>query len=170
MRNGLRALVLVGLALTACTNDVLPGYRLATFEERASILAVVEEYYGILGTALVTGDVSPLHARHPKLAEGEQRESGINSEAFTTLLPGQSGPPVRDAKFDVAGYEPFRAFVLDDHAVGYAHGIFTWTFGDGTDTKGEFLTRFDLTRDGARWSIDMTDDWVLGEAPPPTPR
>jgi len=71
----------------------------------------------------------------------------------------------------IESYEPFRAFVKEDKAVAYSHGLFTWTYANGSQTKGELRVRFDLARAGDRWSIEQTDEWVLGEgAPPPTPR
>ena len=157
--------------LISCSPDPLPGYRSATPEERAAILRTVEEYYDILDHAIVTGDISPMYVRHPNLAQGAVRERGINNEGFTVTLPSVSAHLVREASVAIESYEPLRAFVRDDKAVAFSHGLFTWTYANGSQTKGELRVRFDLTRSGDRWSIEQTDEWVLGEgAPPPTPR
>lgn len=155
----------------ACTSDPLPGYRAATADERASVLRTVEEYYDILDIALVTGDIGPLYVRHPKLAQGSVAQRGINREGFTMQLPSVRDQLIREAHVEIQFYEPFRAYVKDNAAVAYSHGLFTWTYANGSDTKGELHVRFDLTRSDDRWSIDQTDEWVLGEGtPPPTPR
>ena len=160
------------LALVACTPDPLPGYRAATADERAGLFATVQEYYDIVDRAFVSGDMTPLYARHPKLAHGQVRERGINIEQSAAQLPSFRDQLVREVSVDIQSYEPLRAFVKDDHAVAYSHGLVTWTFKNGgLPSKGELLVRFDLTHDGDRWSIDQTDEWVLGEGtPPPTPR
>ena len=167
----MRYLFAFALLLGACAPDPLPGYRAATDDERTTLLATVVDYYDILNVALVSGDLAPLYARHPKLAQGQVRERGINIEGLTASYPSFAEHRVRDVTVDVAAYEPFRAFVKDDRAVAYSHGAFTWHYFDGADTGGELLKRFDLTRSGSMWTIDQTDEWVLGEGtPPPTPR
>lgn len=160
------------LLVVACAPDPLPGYRAATSDERAGVLQTVSEYYDIVDRALVTGDMTPLYARHPKLAQGQVRERGINMEQSTAQLPSFRDHLISAVSVDIERYEPLRAFVRDDRAVAYIRGLFTWTHKNGTDpTKGELRMRFELTRVGDGWSIDQTDEWVLGEGtPPPTPR
>jgi hypothetical protein len=34
----------------------------------------------------------------------------------------------------------------------------------------EIFVRFDLRRDAGRWVIERTDEWVMGESAPRTPR
>jgi hypothetical protein len=168
-----RALVAVIVVfICACTtSDPLPGYQVASAGERASILGTIEEYYDIWSRAMVTADISPLYVRHPKLAQGAVPQRGINNEGFTVTLPSIRDHLVREAHVDIESYEPLRAFVRDDRAVAYSRGVFTWTYGNGSETKGELRVRFDMTRIGGIWSIDQTDEWVLGEGtPPPTPR
>lgn len=157
--------------LIGCASDPLPGYRPATVDERASMLATVSEYYAIWGRAMVTGDIAPLYERHPKLAHGAVPQRGINNEAFTARLPSVTDHLIKEAHVDIESYEPFRAFVKEDGAVAYSHGLFTWTYASGPETKGELRVRFDMTRAANGWSIAQTDEWVLGEgAPSPTPR
>jgi|GEM_PF-6338091 len=157
--------------LIGCTSDPLPGYRAATADERASILATVSEYYDIWNRAMVTGDVAPLYARHPKLAQGAVPQRGINNEGQTARLPSVADLKIKESRVDSERYEPLRAFVKGDSAVAYSHGWFTWTYATGAPSGGELLVRFDMTRAGDGWSIEQTDEWVLGEgAPSPTPQ
>jgi hypothetical protein len=157
--------------LVACAPDPLPGYRAAAADERASILATVSEYYDIWNRAMVTADLTPLYVRHPKLAQGAVPQRGINIEGHTVRLPSVADRKIRESRVDVEGYEPLRAFVRGDSAVAYSHGWFTWTYATGAPSGGELLVRFDMTRIAGVWSIDQTDEWVLGEGtPPPTPR
>ena len=140
-------------------------------DERASILATVSEYYDIWNRAMVTGDIASLYVRHPKLAQGAVQRRRINNEGFTTRLPSITDHLIKDSRVDIESYEPFRAFVKGDSAVAYSHGVFTWTYANGSPSGGELLVRFDMTRAAGAWSIDQTDEWVLGEGtPPPTPR
>jgi hypothetical protein len=159
------------LLLVGCTTDPLPGYRAATADERASILATVSEYYDIWNRAMVTADVTPLYVRHPKLAQGAVPQRGINNEGQTVRLPSVADLKIKESRVDIESYEPLRAFIKGDSAVAYSHGSFTWTYPDGAPSGGELLVRFDMTRVAGAWSIDQTDEWVLGEgAPSPTPR
>ena len=166
----LAAAVLVFIC--ACTtSDPLPGYQAASAEERVSIFATVEEYYEIWSRAIVSGNISPLYVRHPRLAQGAVPQRGINNEAFTMTLPSIRDRLIREAHVDIESYEPIRVFIKGDQAVAYSRGLFTWTYANGSQTKGELRVRFDLSRAGTQWSIDQTDEWVLGEGtPPPTPR
>ena len=159
------ALVLV----VACAPDPLPGYRPATADERASLLATVSEYYDILDRAMVTGDIAPLYLRHPKLQVGDERPHGVNTEGTTVLRARALA--IRASSVAIESCEPLRAFLRSDAAVAYSHGLFTWTYANGSETQGELLVRFDLTRGGERWMIERPDEWVLGEgALSPTPR
>ena len=165
------ALTAFVLVLIACTPDPLPGYRAATADERASILATVSEYYDIWNRAMVTADIAPLYLRHPKLAQGAVPQRGINNEGQTARLPTVADHKITESSVDIEGYEPLRAFVKGESAVAYSHGWFTWKYATGAPSGGELLVRFDLTRAGDGWSIERTDEWVLGEgAPSPTPR
>jgi hypothetical protein len=76
----------------------------------------------------------------------------------------------REVLVDMETYEPVRAFVRADTAVVYVHGLFTWTYPNGSQSKGELPVRFDLDHQGGRWTIVRTDERVLGETPDPTPR
>ena len=161
----------VALLVVGCTSDPLPGYRAATSDERASILATISEYYDIWSRAMVTGDIAPLYVRHPNLAHGTVKERGINIEGLTAGLPSVANLSITDASVQVERYEPLRAFVNGSRVVAYSHGWFTWMYAKGSPSGGELMVRFDMTRAGDRWSIEQTDEWVLGEgAPSPTPR
>jgi hypothetical protein len=171
VRRALAVAALV-LLLVSCTSfDPLPGYRPATDDERAGAMRTVVEYYDIWNRAMVTGDIGQLYVRHPKLSQGAVKERGINSERFTVELPSVRDHLIRDSSVQIEWYEPLRAFVKGDRAVVYSHGLFTWNYANGSPTKGELFVRFDMTRTANAWSIDQTDEWVLGEGtPPPTPR
>ncbi|MDQ2952343.1 MAG: hypothetical protein M3R54_08785 [Chloroflexota bacterium] len=165
----LLSLTAAAFLFLACASDPLPGYRPATADERASVMQTIEEYYDIVDRAMGTGDLTPLYVRHPKLATGEERQRGVNTERNTVLRTGALD--IRDVGMEMEFYEPFRAFLKGDVAVAYSHGLFTWTYANGTHTRGELLVRFDLTRGDGRWMIERSDEWVLGEGtPPPTPR
>lgn len=162
------AIVAFALALTACSADPLPGYRAASAEEAAPLMSTVRGYYDALARAQVNGEIAPLYTLHPALASGEDRRSGVNTESVWVERLRAQG--VRDIAFDLESYEPMRSFVKDDAAVVYVHGLFTWTYPNGQQTKGELPVRLDLQRDGTRWTIVRTDERVLGETPAPTPR
>ncbi len=165
-----RAALALALLILACAPaDPLPGYRPATSDERATIMRVLEEYYSLLNRAAVTGDLTALYALHPKLARGEDRRKGINTEGFTVQRTRALN--VREVQVEIESHERFRAYVKDPAAVAYSHGLFTWEYQQSTPTKGELFVRFDLVRTAGRWVVERTDEWVMGEgAPPPTPR
>ncbi|HZP97634.1 MAG TPA: hypothetical protein VFC31_15050 [Candidatus Limnocylindria bacterium] len=168
MRLAPALLVALALAVVACSADPPPGYRAASAEERDALLRVVREYYDVFDRGQVTGDISPLYALHPRLAEGEDRRRGVNTESWTVERARTLG--AREVVVDVDSYEPARAYVKGDSAVVYVHGLFTWTYPNGSQTKGELPVRFDLDQQGGRWTIVRTDERVLGETPEPTPR
>lgn len=170
MSGALRALAVIGIALFACSADPLPGFRPASADERAALLQIVVAYYDLLDKAIVSGDIAPLYQRHPALAQGSDQQRGINAEGGTLQLPSVRERRVREALVEIQSYEPFRAFLNDEKAVAYSHGLLTWTYANGSQTKGELMVRFDLQRDGTRWTIVRTDERVLGETPAPTPR
>jgi hypothetical protein len=156
------------LVLIACSAPVLPGYRHATPDERDALTRVVREYYEVFDRAQVTGDVAPLYAVHPALAHGEDRQRAINTEAW--MVERVRALKVRDVHVDVESYEPMKAFVNGDAAVVYVHGLFTWTYPNGSQTKGELPVHIDLLRLDGRWTIQRTDQRVESETPEPTPR
>lgn len=160
--------IVVAVAATACAADPLPGYRAASAEEMTALTQIVREYYELLDRAELTGDVAPLYARFPMLAAGEDRRSGVNWESFTVARTRSL--ELRDAHTDVASYEPLRAFVKGDSAAVFVHGMFTWTYPNGSQTKGELPVRLDLAREHGQWAIVRSDERVLGETPAPTPR
>ncbi len=116
----------------------------------------------------MNGDLAPLYARHPDLTRGEDRRSGVNSEA--SRVERTAALHLRDASIELEKYEAMKAFVKADDAVVYVHGLFTWVYVNGSETKGELPVRFDLARRGSAWYIVRTDELVLGETPAPTPR
>lgn len=165
-----RLTLLLGLALiaVACAADPLPGYLRASRAERDALVAVVREYYDVFDRAQVTGDIAPLYALHPELAQGEDRRQGVNTESW--MVERARTLKLREVTVDLEQYEPVKAFVKGDAAVVYVHGLFTWTYSTGPETKGELPVRFDLVRDANVWKIVRSDERVLGETPEPTPR
>jgi len=161
--------IVLAIAAAACAqSDPVAGYRPASPEERATVVRVIGEYYDLLDRAQVTGDTGPLLARHPGLATGEQRQRGVNIETWT--VERTRALNIRDVSVDIESYEPVRVYVKDAAAAAFVHALFTWEYPQGSPTKGELAVRMDLVRTGDRWVIERTDEWVLGETPPPTPR
>ena len=165
----MRAIAIVlAVALIACARpDPIAGYRTATPAERKTLMAVIEEYYDLLDRAAVTGDTGPLLARHPALAMGQQRQSGVNIETWT--VERTRALNVREVKVDLESYEPVRAYIKDAAAAAFIHALYTWEYPQGSATKGELVVRMDLVRAADRWNIDRTDEWMLGERAPSTP-
>lgn len=162
-----RAAFLLALFATACAPpDPLPGFRVATADERAAIARVIEEYYALRDRAVVTGDIRSLYAIHPKLAVAEDRRSGVNVEGW--FVERMRSLAIRAVTVDEI--EPLRAYVKHGAAVAFVHGVETWEYLSGPPTKGELLVRFDLSLDRDRWVIERTDEWVLGETLPPSSR
>jgi len=162
------AAVLLALAAACGQVDALPGYRPATPEERSAVMGVIEDYYALLNRAQVTGDASALLARHPGLATGQERRRGINIE--TWMVERTRALAVREVRVDIESYEPVRVYVKDFVAAAFVHGLFTWEYPQGGPTRGELAVRMDLSHSDDRWTIASTDEWVLGETPPPSPR
>ncbi len=163
------AAILLAFAVAACARpDPVAGYRPATPEERATVMGVIAEYYDLLDRAQVTGDTGALLARHPGLAVGQQRQPGINIETWT--VERTRALNIREVRVDIESYEPVRVYVKDAAAAAFVHALFTWEYPQGSPTKGELAVRMDLVRAADRWLIDRTDEWMLGEKPPPTPR
>jgi hypothetical protein len=153
--------------VVACTAaDPFAGYRDPTPDEREQISAVVEEYHRLRVEAGNSGDVRVLHAAYPRLAAGEDRPRGINVEAW--WVERMQAEPYRGVSYTSEG--PPRVRVKDGSAVASTHGHETWRYRTGPSGAGEHLVRFELVRVGDRWTIERTDEWMLGESPPPTPR
>ncbi len=167
---GLLAFALLSAGCARAEPDPLPGYRAATADEHAAVRRVIDEYYAVLNRAALTGDIAALFARHPGLAVGQQRERGINIESW--MVERVRALSVREVKVDIESYEPVRVYLKDNAAAAFVHGLFTWEYPQGSPTKGELAVRMDLVRMADRWasSIERTDEWVLGERPPQTPR
>lgn len=160
------------LLLLSCSGaDPLPGHVRAPTDVEESVRHTIEDYYVLRSRAAVSGDITPLYARHPRLAAAEDRTKGVNVEAFfveriQSFNRATSGPRATDVTLELTWYEPLRVYVKDDAAVAFVHGLESWV---GTQTKGEMLVRFDLRRAADTWMIERTDEWVLGERPPATP-
>lgn len=164
--------LLAGVLLVVCsTVDPLPGYVRAASDVEASVRSAIEEYYDLRGRAAVTGDIAPLYSRHRGLAVGEDRTKGVNVEAFfveriQSFNRETSGPRVTEMRFDATAYGPLRVYVMGETAVAFVHGIEEW---HDVGTKAEMRVRFDLRRESERWTIERTDEQLLGERPPATP-
>jgi hypothetical protein len=157
------------IAAAACAQaDPVAGYRPASLEERATVMGVIAEYYDLLDRAQVTGDTGALLARHPGLATGQQRQPGVNIETWT--VERTRALSIREVRVDIESYEPVRVYVKDAAAAAFVHALFTWEYAQGSPTRGELAVRMDLVRSADRWVIERTDEWMLGEKAPPTPR
>jgi len=168
-RRSAATLLLAG-ACMSCTvqpTDLLPGYRAASTDERAVVMRTIEDYYSRRATAAVSGDAATIFAAYPKLAEGEDRTSGVNTDAFFVERMRNLG--VTDVRFEIEEREPARVYVKDGRAAAFVHGKQTWRYPRGDATIGEFYTRLDLFRELGGWQLDRTDEVMLGERPPRTP-
>jgi hypothetical protein len=147
----------------------LPGYRPASPEERAAVVRTLSDYFEVRNLAAVTGDLAPLYSAHPELAHGEDRQTGVNVEAF--FVERMRALQVSRVSVELEDGEPVKVYVKDAAAIAYVHGRETWDLAPGMgQTVGEILVRFDLRHATSRWLIARTDELVLGERTPPTPR
>jgi hypothetical protein len=165
-------LAALAFSLTACAQaraDPLPGYRPASPDERAAVVAAVAEYFAIRNRAAVTGDIAPLYRAHPSLAQGEDRRAGVNTEAF--FVERMRAQQVSRVSVDLEEREPIKVFVKDTAAVAYLHGRETWDLAPGSgQTISEIFVRIDLRQGANGWLVERTDQLELGERAPPTPR
>jgi hypothetical protein len=162
----------LAIAVAACAParpDPLPGYRLASPEERTAVVRVVSDYYDLRNRAAVSGDIAPLYVAHPALAQGEDRRSGVNVEAFFVERMRAQG--VTRIAVDLEASEPVKVYVNEKRAVAYVHGRETWDLPPGRgQTISEIFVRVDLRQLTSGWLIERTDELEPGERPPPTPR
>lgn len=167
-----RALVVAVLLSTACAPpDPFAGYLPAADGERAAVIDAIERYYQLLGHATLSDDLSALYAAFPKLAQGEVREAGINSEAFFVRVARSPEVNVVELTFELESYEKIRVHQRADEAVAVVHGLERKLYGmSPVPSLGEIFVRFDLRRDAGHWSIERSTGWVLGGRPPRTPR
>ena len=162
----------VAVALTGCVQarpDPLPGYRPASPSEREAVLGVVTEYYALRNRAAVTGNIAPLYSAHPSLADGEDRQAGVNAEGF--FVERMRAQQVSRVTVDLEEREPLKVYVKDTAAVAYVHGRETWDLAPGNgQTVSEIFVRIDLRQGTSGWLVERTDQFELGERFPPTPR
>ena len=130
-------------------------------------MRTIDDYYSRRVRAALSGDAATIFAAYPKLAEGEDRAAGVNTDAFFVERMRTLG--VTDVRFEIEELEPVRVYVKDDRAAAFVHGKETWRYPRGDATIGEFYTRLDLFRDGGDWRLGRTDEVKLGERPPRTP-
>jgi hypothetical protein len=114
----------------------LPGYRPASPEERAAVVRTLSDYFEVRNLAAVTGDLAPLYSAHPELAHGEDRQTGVNVEAF--FVERMRALQVSRVSVELEDGEPVKVYVKDAAAVAYVHGRETWDLAPGTgQTVGE---------------------------------
>lgn len=93
----------------------------------------------------------------------------MNVEAF--FVERMRAQRVSRVGVDLEQREPVKVYVKDAAAVAYVHGRETWDLAPGRgQTITEILVRFDLRHAASGWLIERTDELVLGERVPPTPR
>lgn len=166
---GLLATVALASVVMSCAPSVdpLPGYTRASLEERASLLRVIADYYALRERAALVGDASVLFAVYPRLADGENRSTGVNADGF--FVERMRAVGIAGLTFDLERYEPIGVYVSGDTAVAFVHGLETWLNAFGPPTIGEFYTRIDLVRDPNGWRPVLIDEVMLHERPPRTP-
>jgi hypothetical protein len=151
--------------------DPLPGYVPAPDDVRTAVIQKIEWYYALLGAATLSGDMAAFYAAFPKLAEGEVREAGINSEAFFVRVARMPDVNVVELTFELESYEKIRVHQRADEAVAFVHGLERKSYGmSPIASAGEIFVRFDLRLDNGRWQIERTDQLNEGERRSPTPR
>jgi hypothetical protein len=159
--------LLLPVAACAGSADPLPGYTPASGLERASVVRTIEDYYAMRERAAVTGDGTELFQAYPALRQGMDRRRGINREAFFV----ENAPPEIIYMSHVLGwYAPIAVYVQADSAVAFAHSVEIFQYRSGGAGGGEVFVRFDLRRTLDRWLIERTDEQMMGEPPPRTPK
>jgi hypothetical protein len=166
----IRRLALVAIVIVAaCAKpDPYPGYVRASDDVRAAVVRVVEDYYATRTRAAAARDAAVLFSAYPEIATGEDRSRGINADGF--LMERMSISDIVTLEVDLEDREPISVLVRGDDALALVHGKETWHYRHGGPGLGEFLTRLDLRRGATGWVLHRTDEWLLGETPPPTPR
>jgi hypothetical protein len=171
-RVALGLVAIFALSLNGCAEtrpDPLPGYRPASPVERAAVVGAVSEYFALRNRAAITGDLAPLYGAHPSLTHGEDRRTGVNTEAF--FVERMRAQRVSRVSVDLEDREPVKVFLKETAAVAYVHGRETWDLAPGSgQTVSEIVVRIDLRQGASGWLVERTDQLELGERPPPTPR
>lgn len=156
-----RRAVVVAIALGACVAGPPPPRRAETAVV-AALRPIVVEYFALRRAANLGVDPSALHRRFPALATGEDRERGINIEAWEIA----NLTPVERLEYDIEGYEPLAAWLHEDGSVEVVvHGL------DRTDARGsgEFKKSLYLEDRSGEWELVRTDEVTLPEYPHQTP-
>jgi hypothetical protein len=130
-------------------------------------MRAIADYYSVRGRAFVSGDAGVLFAAYPKLAQGEDVRRGINLDAFH--VPLWREVEVTEVTHRLESYEPAGIYVKGTHAVAFVHGSEYMQIRGG-QSGGEFFTRIDLVNDADRWVVERTDEQMMGEPPPRTPK
>ena len=130
-------------------------------------MRTIEDYYSRRASAALSGDAATIFVAFPKLAEGEDRTSGVNTDAF--FVERMRNLSLTDVRFAIEDREPARVYVKEDRAAVFVHGTETWRYPRGDAMIGEFYTRLDLSRNVDSWLIVRTDEVLLGERPRRTP-
>lgn len=166
----MRVLLVVLLLTAGCraagpiapfTPEPLPGYTPAPDDERHRIMLVIDDYYALRAGAAETGDTSRLFQAYPRLAVGEDRSAGINTDAW--FVERMREYPVLRMTFCFECDGIARVYIRDDRAVVFIHGTEMWRYPRGDATIGEFLTRIDLVREAGAWTLVRTDEVMLHE-------
>jgi len=172
-------IALAAIGLTACTADPLPGYRAATTDERATVVSDLERYFALRERVAVSGDLIELYGAYPALTQNVDRRLGVNNEGWfaerarlAREQPREVAPPLIARMWHQLEYcEPIRVYLQGDTAVAFVHGLEQFNYvADPVPSAGEILIRFDLRRVGDRWQIERTDEQLIHERPPATPR
>jgi hypothetical protein len=173
-------IALAAIGLIACTTaDPLPGYRAATTEERIAVVSDIERYFALRERLAVSGDVTALYGAYPDLTPNVDRRVGVNNEGWfaerarsAREQPAAVAPPlITQMSHELEYDEPIRVYVSGIHAVAFVHGLEHFNYlADPVPSAGEIFIRFDLRRERDRWQIERTDEQLMHERPPATPR
>jgi hypothetical protein len=93
-------------------------------------MRTIEDYYSRRARAALSGDTAMIFVAYPKLAEAEDRSSGINTDAFFVERMRNLG--VTDVRFEIEERESARVYVEEGRAVAFVHGKETWRYRGAT--------------------------------------
>ena len=178
-RTPLTVLAAVGLIACATAVEPLPGYRAATTDERAAVVSALKKYFELRERVAVSGDVTELYGAYPDLTRNVDRRLGINNEGWfaerarlAREQPAEVSPSLIARMWhELEYYEAIRVYLQGSTAVAFVHGLEHYQYTRSpVPSAGEIFMRFDLRRDAERWQIERTDELMMGERPPATPR
>lgn len=159
--------MLVTLALASCA--VPNGYRVATDQQRADVVATVREYYALRNQLTAGLAIEDFWRTHPELSYEHDLPSGVNLEVMLWKWSHDPQLVRLNYRTDIESYQPIRVFVRANEALAMVHGVEAWDHRAGGPTSGEFRTVLSLKRGDGGWTVVRTDEQTMGERAPTDP-